>query len=196
MLQLTETVKHLLIINALMFFGTMSLPLEYFALYYPTSEHFKIWQLVTSMFKHGSFNHLFFNMMSLFFIGPFMEQRLGSRRFLNYYLICGLGGSLLHLLVQYIQINYFGLTGVEDIPVVGASGAINGLFIGLAYFYPDLEMYLMFIPFPVKAKYLAIFFVGMDLAFGLTGYQPGVAHFAHLGGALVGLLVAIYWTRN
>ena len=102
-MQLTQIVKHLLIINILVYLGTMALPREYFALYYPGSEHFHPWQIITSMFMHGSPSHLLFNMLSLFFIGPFMENRLGSKRFLIFYLASGIGGSILHLLVQYYQ---------------------------------------------------------------------------------------------
>ncbi|MBK9379353.1 MAG: rhomboid family intramembrane serine protease [Saprospiraceae bacterium] len=195
MMQLTQIVKHLLIINILVYLGTMALPREYFALYYPGSEHFHPWQIIISMFMHGSPSHLLFNMLSLFFIGPFMENRLGSKRFLIFYLASGIGGSILHLLVQYYQIQYQGMTYLTEIPVLGASGAINGLFIGLAYLYPDLEMMLLFLPIPIKAKYMAIAMVALDFVYGVTGTQPGIAHFAHLGGALFGLLLIIYWTK-
>ncbi|MDQ3143008.1 MAG: rhomboid family intramembrane serine protease [Bacteroidota bacterium] len=191
MMQITEAVKHLLIINILLFIGTITLMEEnryVLALFFPSSEYFRPWQIVTHMFMHGSINHLFFNMLSLFFLGPFIENYLGTKRFVVFYFICGFGGAFLHLLIKYFQIYYGGELESLNIPMLGASAAITGLFIALAYLFPDLELYMMFIPIPIKAKYLAIIAIISDLAFGLTGYATGIAHFAHLGGALFGFL--------
>ena len=154
------------------------------------------WQVITHMFMHGSFNHVFFNKLMLFFIGPMMEQSLGTKRFVTYYFACGLGGAILHIVSKFIVIHYLGHDEEMNIPVLGASGAINGLFVGLAYLYPNMPMNLMFIPIPIKAKYLAIFFIAADLLWGLSGYQTGIAHYAHLGGALFGLLMLMYWKRR
>lgn len=197
---ITEAVKHLLIINIIIFFATATLPIgpeisQFMAWHYPTSMLHKPWQVVTHMFAHGSLNHLMFNMLSLFFIGPMMEATLGMKKFISYYFICGFGGVLLHLAFQFYQIQYLGNDYLTDIGMVGASGAINGLFIGLAYLFPNVEMMLMFIPIPIKAKYLAIAFIAIDLFSGVSGYGSGIAHFAHLGGALFGFLMLLYWRK-
>ena len=201
MQNLTETVKHLLIINVLVFMGVNTFlddaqALRYFALFYPESPLFQPWQLVTHMFMHGSLTHLLFNMMSLFFIGPLMENTLGTKRFLLFYFVCGIGGALLHIVFNYYQLHFLQDIDVLRIPAVGASGAINGLFIGLAYLFPNIEMMLMFIPVPIKAKYLAIGLLIYDLFSGISGMNSGIAHFAHLGGALFGFLLLLHWTRR
>jgi len=196
--QVTEAVKHLLFINIILFFASIGIMGDFkyhFYLFYPESAYFKPWQVITHMFMHGSMNHLLFNMLSLFFIGPMMEYSLGTKRFVSFYLACGLGGAMLHMLIKFVSIHYMGASDDMNIPVVGASGAINGLFVGLAYLYPNMPMSLLFIPVPVKAKYLAIFFITADLLWGLSGYATGIAHFAHLGGALVGFLLLFAW-RN
>ncbi|MCC6815974.1 MAG: rhomboid family intramembrane serine protease [Saprospiraceae bacterium] len=198
---ITPAVKHLLIINVIIFIAINSLPMgkEFFiklALFYPESQFYYPWQIITHMFLHGSLNHILFNMLSLFFIGPLMENSLGTKRFLTYYFTCGFGGAILHYIFQYFQIHFFGMQEIMSIPAVGASGAINGLFIGLAYLFPNIEMMLMFIPIPIKAKYLAIGFLAYDLISGLTNTNSGIAHFAHLGGALFGFLLLLKWTRR
>ncbi|HEX5625864.1 MAG TPA: rhomboid family intramembrane serine protease [Saprospiraceae bacterium] len=198
MFQITESVKHLLIINVIIFLAAMTFMGDYkyyLYLFYPESPMFRPWQVITHMFMHGNFNHLFFNMLMLFFIGPMMEHDLGMKRFITFYLGCGFGGALLHVISKWVAIHYFGQIDEISIPVVGASGAINGLFVGLAYLYPNLPMSFLFIPIPIKAKYMAMFALGGDLIWGLTGYHTGVAHFAHLGGALFGFLMLYYW-RN
>lgn len=199
MIQISEAVKHLIIINVILFLASISIMGEYkyyLYMFYPESPMYEPWQVITHMFMHGSFGHLFFNMMTLLFIGPMMENDLGTKKFIVYYFGCGLGGAILHLLSKFISIHYFQNIDEINIPVVGASGAINGLFVGLAYLYPNLPMSLMFIPIPIKAKYLAIFFIGADLLWGLSGYHTGIAHYAHLGGALFGLLMLVYWKRT
>lgn len=198
-MQITEAVKHLLFINLILFFASLGLMGDFkyqLYLFYPESEYFKPWQIITHMFMHGSMNHILFNMLSLFFIGPMMEYSLGTKRFVSFYLACGMGGAILHVLFKFITIHYFGVSAELDIPMVGASGAINGLFVGLAYLYPEMPMSLLFIPVPIKAKYLAIFFIVADLLWGLSGYVTGIAHFAHLGGALVGFLLLYFWRNN
>ncbi|HMW38772.1 MAG: rhomboid family intramembrane serine protease [Saprospiraceae bacterium] len=201
MYRLTEAVKHLLIINGLVFLGVNTFftdqeSISKFALFYPESPMFRPWQLITHMFMHGSVSHLMFNMLSLFFIGPLMESVLGMRRFLIFYFVSGLGGAVLHFAFQYYQFHFAGIDSVMYTPAVGASGAINGLFIGLAYLFPDLEMFLMFIPIPIKARYLALGLLAYDLLSGISGMASGIAHFAHLGGALFGFLLLLRWTRR
>lgn len=198
MMPITPAVKHLLLINILMFFGTsllMQSDRYLLALFYPQSMYFESWQPVTHMFMHVNFSHLLFNMLTLFFIGPMMERTLGTYRFVNYFLICGFGGAILHVVFQWVMVHFMGQNYELFPPVMGASGAINGLFIGLAYLFPNLEMYLMFIPVPVKAKYLAIFTIAADMFFGLSG-GTGIAHWGHLGGALFGFLFLYRWLKR
>lgn len=138
-------------------------------------EHFQVWQFFTYMFLHGSFWHLFFNLLMLWFLGTMIESVWGSARFMRYYLICGIGGGLLHALVQY------------NASVVGASGAIFGLYFAAAMLFPDQQMYLYFL-IPVKIKYLVIGLTVMQLAYGIAG-PSGTAYFAHLGGILAGAIM-------
>jgi len=194
--RLTEVVKHLIVINVLMFFGTKMLMGDnrlMLALYYPGVEYFRPYQLVTHMFMHANFGHILFNMLSLAFLGPMIEQLWGSKRFLTYYLLAGFGAMFTHLAVRYIMINYFGQVQEAYIPVLGASGAIYGVFIAFAMYFPNARLMLLIPPIPVRAKYLVVGLIAYDLFSGLSGASTGVAHFAHLGGALFGFLIITYW---
>jgi len=190
--RLTDVVKHLLIINVIMFVAFHLLFNQYreqVFLFFPGSEYFKPYQLVTHMFMHGSESHILFNMLSLFFLGPMVEQNLGSKRFLIFYLICGFAAMMLH-----IGLGYFGLIGRN--PIVGASGAIMGVFAGFALMYPEVKLMLIFPPIPVKAKYLMAVLIGVDLFSGVSGYNTGIAHFAHLGGVIAGFILITLWGKN
>jgi membrane associated rhomboid family serine protease len=136
-------------------------------------EHLYVWQLVTYIFLHGSFWHLFFNMLVLYFLGNMVEGVWGSKRFLRYYFACGIGGGLLQMLFDY------------NSAVVGASGAIFGLYLAAAMLFPDAYIYLYFV-LPVKIKYFVIGLTVLQLAHGITG-PSGIAYFAHLGGMATGL---------
>lgn len=136
-------------------------------------EQLYVWQLVTYMFLHGDFWHLFFNLMVLYFIGNMVEGVFGRRRFLQYYLVCGIGGGLLHMLFDY------------SASVVGASGAIFGLYLAAAMLFPNAYVYLYFV-LPVKIKYLVIGLTVLQLANGIAG-KAGIAYFAHIGGMIAGL---------
>lgn len=192
MSRLTDVVKHLLIINVIMFicfhfvFREFR---EYTFLYFPGSDYFKPYQLVTHMFMHGGESHILFNMMSLFFLGPMVEQNLGSRRFLIFYLISGFGAMILHLGLAFIGF-------IPPSPIVGASGAIMGVFIAFGLLYPNVKLMLIFPPIPVKAKYLMGVLVLVDLFSGVSGYSTGIAHFAHLGGAIMGFILITMWGKN
>lgn len=190
--RLTDVVKHLLIINVIMFICfhfIFSQYREYTFLFFPGSEYFEPYQFVSHMFMHGSESHILFNMMSLFFLGPMVEQNLGSKRFLIFYLICGLSAMFLHLLLGYLGL-------ISPNPIVGASGAIMGVFIAFALLYPDVKLMLIFPPIPVKAKYLMIVLVLVDLFSGVSGFSTGIAHFAHLGGAIMGFILISVWGKN
>ena len=138
-------------------------------------EHFQVWQFVTYMFLHGGFWHLFFNLIVLWFLGTMIESVWGPKRFLRYYLICGIGGGLLHALLQY------------DASVIGASGAIFGLYFAAAMLFPDQYLYIYFL-IPVKVKYFVMGLTILQLANGIAG-PSGVAYFAHLGGMLAGAIM-------
>lgn len=190
--RLTDVVKHLLILNVIIFV-CFHIVFPQFAAYtylwFPGTENFKPFQLVSHMFMHGSPMHLLFNMMSLFFLGPMVEQNLGSKRFLTFYLICGFAAMALHL-----GLSYLGL--IRPSPIVGASGAIVGVFIAFALLYPDVKLMLIFPPIPIKAKYMMVGLVLFDLFSGVTGASTGIAHFAHLGGAIAGFVLISSWGKN
>ena len=198
---LTDVVKNLLIINIIVFLvGTYVLPPEvanhWLAVHYPTSPYFQPVQLITYMFMHGGFQHLLFNMFGLYMFGPPLEYNWGPKRFLFYYLVTGFGALVLHFGVEYYQMNFMGYPSeLGDIPMVGASGAIFGLLAGYGLLYPENELRLLFFPVPIKAKYFVLLYAGFELYTGISGRQPGIAHFAHLGGALFGFLLIMYW-RN
>ena len=136
-------------------------------------EHLYLWQLVTYMFLHGGFWHLFFNLVVLYFLGNMVEGAWGAKRLLRYYFVCGVGGGLMHMLFNY------------DASVIGASGAIFGLYLAAAMLFPDAYVYLYFVV-PVKIKYLVVGLTVLQLANGIAG-KSGVAYFAHIGGMVAGL---------
>ncbi|MES2766231.1 MAG: rhomboid family intramembrane serine protease [Bacteroidota bacterium] len=157
---------------------------RWFALFPFGSGLFWPWQLITYQFMHGGLGHIFFNMLALWMFGSELETLWGSRRFLTFYLLAGIGGGLIHLLVQY-----FVYGNVREIPTVGASGAIYGILAGFAMSFPDrpIMMFPFFIPIP--AKYFVLIMGAIGLYSGASGSDAGVAHFAHLGGGLIGFLL-------
>ncbi|NNE29103.1 MAG: rhomboid family intramembrane serine protease [Saprospiraceae bacterium] len=221
MMRLSEVVKNLLIINVVLFFGTLLILGEpdnqvasflinnpngenfsdwkklILALFMPGSEYFQPYQLVTHMFMHADLGHLFFNMFGLFMFGPPLENRMGGKKFLSFYLIAGFGAMLLHFLVKWAEMNYMGSSALSaNIPVLGASGAIFGLLAGFGTLYPNTQIMLLFPPIPMKAKYFVMIYAGIELFLGLGKFGTGVAHFAHLGGALFGFLLIRYWQNK
>lgn len=151
---------------------------DYLSLH-PLGANFWPWQLFTYMFLHGGFLHLFFNMLMLWMFGMELENIWGSRKFLLYYILCGLGGGLANLLVAPLI--------APGAPTVGASGAVFGVLLAFGMMFPDRTIYLFFLP-PVKTKYFIAVYIGLELVFGVIGTSDGVAHFAHLGGAAVGFI--------
>lgn len=210
MLRITDVVKHLLIINILMFFGTLLMgepswgasvnDMEWgryqLAVFYPSSPFFQPYQVVTHMFMHGDITHLFFNMFGLFMFGPPLEATMGPKRFLYFYLFTGFGALGLHLFVKYIELNFLGADPmIMYIPALGASGAIFGLLAGFGALFPNQIIQLLFPPIPMKAKYFVLIYGGIELFMGFGGVGSGVAHFAHVGGAVFGFLLILYWQR-
>lgn len=184
-------VKNLLALNiviwlAQLYFQSEGMPLEIWgALWSLESGNFKIWQVVTHMFLHGPFFHILFNMLTLFIFGRVLENFWGSKRFINFYLICGIAAAAAQLLVGHFTL------------AVGASGAIMGLMAAFAYLFPNTELMFMFIPVPIKAKFAIPALMALDLFGGIANVQgDNIAHFAHLGGAVAGFLLVLFWNKN
>ena len=187
-------VKNLMIINVLVFLAQTIFDKQYFltarlAMWPVDSPFFQPYQIVTHMFSHGSMGHIFFNMFSLWMFGKILENVWGGKRFLLFYLVCGIGAAALHLAVEY----FTGGTA----PAVGASGAIMGVMVGFAYLFPNTELFILFIPFPIKAKWAAIGYVVIDLFSGVANFSgDNIAHFAHLGGAITGFILVLVWNKS
>lgn len=192
----TETAKHLVIINIMIYLlANFACPWMYnfFPIYSFGMPQFQWYQLVTHLFMHASFpdfTHLLFNMLALYSFGQNLEFAWGSKKFLIFYFACGIGAGLINNVVN----NYLGI----DTAGLGASGAIYGLLVASAMMFPDTEIYLYFL-LPLKAKYLIPILLLLDLVSGFTGFSifgNGIAHFAHLGGALIGFLLMMLWRNN
>lgn len=211
--------KNLLAINALLFLATWVAETKgvdlnsILGLHLFLAEDFKPLQIVTYMFMHGSFTHLFFNMFALFMFGRVLEQVWGPKRFLVFYMATGVGAGLVQELVQYIyfQTSLAMYEGVSLAPglvipmteylnlwtTVGASGAIYGILMAFAMTFPNERMFVIPIPFPIKAKYFVLIFGAIELLSGLSPRMgDNVAHFAHLGGMVFGLLLILYWRKK
>jgi membrane associated rhomboid family serine protease len=194
-------VKNLLIINAIVFvamnlLGKEELFYDYGALHHWDSSHFKIWQIVTHIFMHGSLQHLFSNMFGLWMFGSILENKFGAKRFFNFYMLCGIGASLLHLGVLTFENNVQGIGDINT-ATVGASGAIFGILFAFGYLFPNTELYMYFIPIPIKAKYFVGFYALFELYSGVQhSAGDNVAHFAHLGGMLVAFIVLKIWMKT
>lgn len=211
--------KNLLIINILMWLAQISLPRVGFditnllGLHFWRASEFNPAQLFTYMFMHSTddYTHIFFNMFSLLMFGPLLERTLGSKRYLIYYLTCGLGAAVIQELVwQFtIPINITEYPGVNigreiiSVPqylnmllTVGASGSIFGLLLAFGMLFPNMPLYLMFIPIPIKAKYMVIGYGVIEFLFGVSGTMSTVAHFAHLGGMLFGFILLLMWRKK
>jgi membrane associated rhomboid family serine protease len=185
--------RNLFLVNALMFIATcinQNYMVATFAMFFPTSPFFHWWQPVTHMFMHGGFWHIFLNMWCLLMFGSALERSIGSRKFVLFYFVAGLGAVAVHTLVQYLQ------GPILNAPTLGASGAIYGIQIGYAMLYPNDIWTLVFPPVSLKAKWFVLIFIAIELFTGITGTADGVAHFAHLGGALFGFLLMLYWKKT
>ncbi len=239
MMRVSETVKHLIIINVIFFLASMALGAPFYqkmALFFPENPNFRFWQFVTHMFMHGGMMHILFNMYGLWAFGSPLEYLWGGKRFLVFYFAAGLGAGIIYTLVNYFQfhsiyeqlialglspgdIQHILETGkysssldqvlsegqisnlytIYHSPAVGASGALYGILVAFAFKYPDSELMLIFVPYPIKAKYFIPILVGLDLFSGVTGFSifgGGIAHFAHVGGALIGYLLMKYYQHR
>lgn len=195
MLNVTPVIGFLLAANAIMFALEGLLggrALELLALWPLSGDSpflqgslFAPWQLLTYAFLHDGLTHLFFNMLSLWMFGTQLESHWGGRRFALYYLFCVVGAGLLQLAVA-------SNTG-EIYPTIGASGGVYGVLLAFGMTFPEQRLMLLIPPVPVKAKWMVVGYGAVELWLGLSGSMPGVAHFAHLGGMLFGLLLILYW---
>lgn len=216
--QIPPVTLNLLIINFLCWIAQLALPRigvnldSLLGLHYLLSDDFHVWQPLTYMFLHGSFSHLFFNMFALFMFGLSVEQMWGSKRYLIYYIVCGLSAAFCQEIVWYLETG-LPLRGYEmvsfadgfSLPVdmylnqlltIGASGAVFGLLLAFGWLFPNAGIFIMFIPIPVKAKYFVVIYGVIELFLGVSGMQSGVAHFAHLGGMIGGLLLILLWRKR
>jgi len=176
------------------------------------SQKFRPYQIATHLFAHApppTFYHILFNMFALWMFGRILENVWGAKRFLFFYLACGVGAAALHLAMQYFRceqlLNDFttnDFTAVQKhlgaaAPALGASGAIMGVMAAFAYTFPNTELYIMFIPIPVKAKWAILALAAIDLFGGVASISgDNIAHFAHLGGAITGFLIMLYWNKS
>ena len=201
----TPVVSNLLIANVVAYLATMLLDTNdmyaLFALFPVGSPFFEVWQPLTYMFLHGDFSHLFFNMFALWMFGRGLEQELGTKRFLTYYLVCGIGAGLVQLGVAQIDLMRLPEASIAYLqylgtPTVGASGAVFGLLLAFGKLHPNATIMLLIPPIPMKAKWFVIIYGLLELLFGVSGNMDSVAHFAHLGGMFWGWLLILWWQRR
>ena len=225
--------KNLIIINALFWLATVIMTRidmsGILGLHYPAANDFRLYQLITYMFMHGSLTHIFFNMFAVYMFGRVLESVWGPKRFLTYYMITGIGAGLLNILVAYIRIksiesnldsetiatvyreggdilkqskNYVDsaagqLNLLINTTTVGASGAVFGILLAFGMLFPNIEMYIIPFPFPIKAKYLVSIYGVIELFAGIANFSfDNIAHFAHLGGMLFGIILVLYWRKK
>lgn len=185
----TPVVLNLIIINGLVFLAQLFLDRSvnitgYFALYPYDSPLFEPYQLVTTMFTHANFMHILFNMYALWMFGSPLERVWGPKRFLIFYLVCGLAAGVAQLFLS-------------NDAAIGASGAIMGLLAAFAYLFPNTEFFILPIPFPIKAKYMVAIYAAIDLFGGIhPGKADNIAHYAHLGGLVMGFILVIIWNKT
>ena len=213
----TPIVLNLLIINGLVYVAQKLIPgtTEWGSLHYYQSSLFKPHQIITSMFMHdpNGFTHILFNMFALWMFGSILERFWGSKRFLLFYLICGVAASIFIELTVPFSAQQFAKTAPqlaagldaaqiitaykEEYSCLGASGAIMGVLAAFAFLFPNTKLYIMFIPIPIAAKFVIPGLVLIDLFGGFYQIEgDNVGHFAHLGGALVGIILVIIWNRT
>lgn len=206
--------KNLLIINILFFFGSVvatryGINLDrYLGLHFFLAEDFNPIQLISYMFMHANFEHIFFNMFAVWMFGSLLERLWGIKRFIIFYLICGIGAGLLQEIVLYIEYtttwlpDFTANNGLSVLPIflnrmitIGASGAVFGILLAFGVLFPNQHMFIFPLPIPIKAKYFVMGYAVLELMLGIGRTGDGIAHFAHLGGMLIGYIMIVYW-RN
>jgi membrane associated rhomboid family serine protease len=225
--------KNLIIINVLFGIATLFMAkidlTGMLGLHYPASKDFRLHQLVTYMFMHGGITHLFFNMFAVYMFGRILESEWGSKRFLSYYMITGIGAGFINILVAYLRIkmveSHLDAESIEVVyrngleiikqgkqythpmlgqlnmlinsTTVGASGSVFGILLAFGMMFPNMPLYIIPFPFPIKAKYMVAGYGVIELFAGIANFSfDNVAHFAHLGGMLFGLIILLYWRKK
>ena len=216
--RLTPMVKNLIILNVVFYVCTVFIAPDLyriFALWFFEHPNFELWQPITHMFMHSNreLSHILFNMLWLFILGGDVEEWMGSKKFLFFYIASGIGSFMAVSLIDFIQYQQlvsqfvdqgYNIQSVktaihrEMVPMVGASGAIYGIMAGYMYLFANRTIQLLFIPIPIKVKYLIGFFIGREVlaTFNIIESTPGVAHLAHFGGAVFGFIMIWYWKKN
>ena len=225
--------KNIIIINTLFWLATVIMSkidlTSILGLHYPAANDFRLYQIISYMFMHGSLFHIFFNMFAVFMFGRILESVWGSRRFLTYYMITGIGAGLINILVAYLRIksteanmdtesiaavyrdgseilkqgkNYTAamlgqLNILINTTTVGASGAVFGILLAFGMLFPSMPLYIIPFPFPIKAKYMVIGYGVIEFFAGIANFSfDNIAHFAHLGGMLFGVILVLYWRKK
>jgi membrane associated rhomboid family serine protease len=226
--RLPAVTKNILLINIVLFLACQAFPVldGLLAVFYFDSPHFRPWQVISHMFMHGSFMHIFFNMFGVYMFGAVIESYWGGKKFLWFYILSGIGALALHEFISWQQVHqamqsmppsivegilngtveqvdtrYIDsaqtIYNIINVPLVGASGCLFGLLMAYGFMFPNSELMLMFIPFPVKAKYFVIGYGAIELLQGLSNRTgDNVAHFAHIGGMIMGYILLKYWQKQ
>lgn len=207
--------KQLLIINCIAFLASLLVPsiTAWCGLHYWQASQFHIYQFVTYMFMHGGFTHLFFNMFALWMFGCVVENVWGPKKFLFYYILCGVGAGLCQEIAQFVQYSLNGLAAYDYVSLgngirmttgeflnqwttVGASGAIYAILLAFGMIFPEQRIFIFPLPVPIKAKWFVMIYAGIELFSAISSTGDGVAHMAHLGGMLFGFILIRYWKRH
>jgi membrane associated rhomboid family serine protease len=210
--------KNLLIVNVLAFIATYVLErsgidlTSMMGLHFFLASDFRIYQFLTYMFLHGGFTHILFNMFALWMFGSVIERVWGPKKFLFYYICCGVGAGFTQELVQYITYSMEGIAAYQYVnaggvqmttdayinlwTTIGASGAVYGILLAFGMIFPNERLFIIPFPFPIKAKWLIVGYIAIELFSAMSGPGDGVAHMAHLGGMLFGFLLIRYWQKH
>lgn len=210
--------KNLLIINVLAFVATLVLErsgvdlTSMLGLHFFLASDFRVYQFITYMFLHGGFTHILFNMFALWMFGSVIERVWGPKKFLFYYIVCGVGAGIVQELVQYGSYMAQGLAAYQYVNMggaqismdsyinlwttIGASGAVYGILLAFGMIFPNERLFIIPFPFPIKAKWLIVGYIAIELFSAMSGPGDGVAHMAHLGGMLFGFLLIRYWRNH
>ena len=210
--------KNLLIVNFLAFVATWVLELRgidltsLLGLHFFMAQDFRVYQFITYMFLHGGFTHIFFNMFALWMFGAVIERVWGPKKFLFYYISCGIGAGMTQELAQYVNYLSLGLSEFDQVNVggtlmltsdylnlwttIGASGAVYAILLAFGMIFPNERLFIIPFPFPIKAKWLVVGYIAIELFSALSGPGDGVAHTAHLGGMLFGFIMIRYWKKH
>ena len=212
MRNLTPVTKHILLINIFLWLADIMLQRyglrlsDWLGLHYLTAPGFGFWQPLTYMFMHANLSHIFCNMFAVLMFAPVLEQHWGSRRFLIYYLVCGLGAAAVQEAVWALRIHSLLAAAPADmvfaqytshLVTIGASGAVFGILLAFGWLFPDVPMFIIFFPIHIRARIFVIIYAVIELMAGLAhAAGDNVAHFAHLGGMLFGLLLILLWKHT